>query len=358
MTDSTPSPASASSAEHDLSGRQLGDYRVLRRIGRGAMAEVYLAEQSSLSRQVALKVLRRQLAEDASYVQRFQNEARAAAALVHANIVQIYEVGRIDDVHFIALEYVQGRNLRQLLERHGPVDAPLAATIMRQVAAALHKAAQRGIVHRDIKPENIMISPAGEVKVADFGLSRIAGDTELNLTQVGVTMGTPLYMSPEQAEGRPLDGRSDLYSFGVTCYHMLAGRPPFEGETALAVAVQHVRNQPPRLEGMRPDLPEGLCRIVHRLLEKKPDDRYGDAAQLLRDLRGLQVGAAGEQDGDDAEHWATAELIAMTDARLAATQRLEAIMKSAAHVAAPRASAWRWAIAAGVAAFLLGGVWA
>jgi serine/threonine-protein kinase len=341
--------------QQDLSGRQLGDYRLLRRIGRGAMAEVYLAEQLSLGRQVAFKVLKQQLAADATYVKRFQNEARAAAALVHANIVQIYEVGHIGEVHFIAQEYVAGQNLRQLLSRQGPLDARLAGLIMRQVAAALHRAAQRGIVHRDIKPENIMLSPAGEVKVADFGLARIAGDGELNLTQVGITMGTPLYMSPEQAEGKPLDHRSDLYSLGVTCYHMLSGRPPFDGETALAVAVQHVRTPPQRLETQRPDLPGGLCRIVHKLLEKQPAQRYADAAQLLHELRGLSTEGLDEEWTKTFEDWNTAELAALSDARVAATQRLDALMKSAALVQQPPRRSWTSVLLIlGLAAFIGG----
>jgi len=233
-------PASSAAEDADLAGRTLGDFKLLRRLGRGAMAEVYLAEQQSLRRQVALKVLKRGLAADVNYVQRFQNEARAAAALVHAHIVQIYEVGCADGIHYIAQEYVQGMNLREWMQRRGSPDVRLAVGVMRQTVAALHKAAQAGIVHRDIKPENIMLSQAGEVKVADFGLARIAREDDmLHLTQVGITMGTPLYMSPEQVEGKPLDSRSDLYSFGVTCYHLLAGKPPFTGETALAVGARH-----------------------------------------------------------------------------------------------------------------------
>ncbi len=356
MTDSAPYlPAAPASAE--LSGRQLGDYRILRRIGRGAMADVYLAEQLSLGRQVAIKVLKRELAEDASYVKRFQNEARAAAALVHANIVQIHEVGCIDDVHFIAQEYVAGQNLRQLLDRQGPLDARLSVTIMRQVAAALHRAGRAGIVHRDIKPENIMLSAAGEVKVADFGLSRIAGDGGLDLTQVGVTMGTPLYMSPEQAEGKKPDPRSDLYSFGVTCFHMLAGRPPFVGDTALVVAMHHVRSSPERLENLRADVPEGLCRIVHKLLEKSPDERYPDAAALLKDLRELPL-EMDDADWDEAlDDWGTAELVALSQGRTDATQRLDSLMKTAALRTRSPGNRWLLALLAGVlAALLVGGL--
>ncbi len=211
----------------------MAGYRLLRRLGRGAMAEVYLAEQCSLRRHVALKILRANLAVEQSYVKRFRLEAQAAASLVHPNIVQIYEVGCEGGSHFIAQEYVPGLNLREWLSRHGTPQLPLALGVMRQVAAALAKASEHGIVHRDIKPDNIMVSSSGEVKVADFGLARLStGDTRL--TQEGFTLGTPLYMSPEQVEGRPLDTRSDIYSFGVTCYHMLAGQPPFAGDTALA----------------------------------------------------------------------------------------------------------------------------
>ena len=295
MADPSPPPPELPQ-EPDLTGRQLGDYRLIRRLGRGGMAEVYLAQQQSLKRQVAFKVLKGRLATDETYVRRFHHEAQAAAALVHANIVQIHEVGCIDGVHFIAQEYVRGQNLKELLLRQRTLDLPQAASVMRQVALALQKAAEAGIVHRDIKPENIMVSTAGEVKVADFGLARAAETADLGLTQVGVTMGTPLYMSPEQVEGRPLDPRSDLYSFGVTCFHMLAGRPPFEGETALAVAVQHLKSEPPLLESLRPDLPAPLCRIVARLLAKDPAARFEKASELLRELRGAISGSHDDAD--------------------------------------------------------------
>jgi len=292
------------------------------------MAEVYLAEQGALQRQVAIKVLKPELATDQNYIHRFQREAQAAAALVHANIVQIHEVGYIDGVHFIAQEYVQGLNLKQWIARNGPADLRTALAVMQQVAAALAKAAERGIVHRDIKPENIMITSSGEVKVADFGLARVpARGDSVELTQAGITMGTPLYMSPEQVEGKTLDCRSDIYSFGVTCYHMLAGRPPFEGETAFSVAIQHLKKNPEPLEQRRPDLPRSLCRIVHRMLAKPREQRYQTPSELLRDLR--QV--ARECLGEDA-----ADLLPAVDLGLSAagelaleapTQRLQAAMK-------------------------------
>jgi len=278
MTDAASKTGEAP-AEADLSGRQLGDFRLLRRLGRGAMAEVYLAEQGSLRRQVAIKVLKSQLATDETYVRRFHNEAQAAASLIHANIVQIYDVGSTEGIHYIAQEYVQGQNLQELMVRRGPPPLKQAVGIMCQVAAALYKASTAGIVHRDIKPENIMLARTGEVKVADFGLARLSGDAA-NLTQVGITMGTPLYMSPEQVEGRSLDPRSDIYSFGITCYQMLAGKPPFSGDTALSVAVQHLRSQAEPLENLRPDLPAALCRIVHKMLSKDPAQRHASAREL------------------------------------------------------------------------------
>ncbi|ADB14951.1 serine/threonine protein kinase [Pirellula staleyi DSM 6068] len=326
---SHPNPTQPTT-EADLSGRKLGDYQLLRRLGRGGMAEVYLAQQLSLRRQVAFKVLRRTLAVDSTYVRRFHHEAQAAAGLVHANIVQIHEVGCIDGVHYIAQEYVAGQNLKQYLARHGSgLTAPIVVSILRQVAAALQRAAEQNITHRDIKPENIMLSGSGEVKVADFGLARVARDgAQMDLTQVGITMGTPLYMSPEQVEGKGVDPRSDLYSLGVTCYHMLAGRPPFDGETALAIAVQHLKNEPKRLEAIRPDLPEGLCRVVHKMLEKRPDARYQKPAELIRDLRMLRIEGTDDDWQSSLPADAAAEIQAMSSSRMAATQQLQQVVAS------------------------------
>lgn len=350
-------PSTEQRTEIDLTGRELGGYRLLRRLGRGAMAEVYLAEQTSLRRQIALKVLKRDLATDHNYVKRFHMEAQAAASLVHANIVQIHEVGCVDGIHFIAQEYVAGQNLCEYLTRRGSPDLKLAISIMRQVAAALAKAADHGIVHRDIKPENIMLTKAGEVKVADFGLARVTtnGDA-LNLTQVGVTMGTPLYMSPEQVEGRPLDPRSDIYALGVTCYHLLSGQPPFRGDTALAVALQHLRTQPERLENSRSDLPTGLCRIVHRMLAKDPAQRYEHARELIRELRALQQEQGFDQAAGDEDLSLNTETAGQAPKSASAammTQELAALMKTQTLLQTDR----RWIgylLAGTIAAFLLG----
>jgi eukaryotic-like serine/threonine-protein kinase len=343
---STPASSSAKTApDADLAGRQLGDFRLLRRLGRGAMAEVYLAEQCRLQRRVAVKVLKPDLAADRVYLQRFQLEARAAASLIHANIVQIYEVGCVDNLHYIAQEYVQGQNLLEWMARHGPPDLAHTLSIMRQVAAALAKAAEQGVVHRDIKPENIMLTATGEVKVADFGLARLTREGEANdLTQVGVTLGTPLYMSPEQVEGKPLDPRSDLYSFGATCYHMLAGTPPFVGETALGVAVQHLKKRAESLETLRPDLPAALSRIVHQMLAKDREKRCPSARELLRELRRVQIEHFGEEWPEELPAW---ESLATEppDPRAAATQELAAAMRTMALVRPRRRAKWVWAAA-------------
>ncbi|HTQ40013.1 MAG TPA: serine/threonine-protein kinase [Pirellulales bacterium] len=340
----------------DLSGRQLGDYRLLRRLGRGAMADVYLAEQGSLRRQVAFKALKRELANDHTYVRRFHMEAQAAASLVQANIVQIYEVGCIDGWHYIAQEYVEGQNLSQYISRNGAPPVKLAVALMRQVAAALCKAAERGIVHRDIKPENIMLARSGEVKVADFGLARIGtGDEEtLKLTQVGITMGTPLYMSPEQVEGRQLDPRSDVYSLGVTCYHLLSGQPPFRGDTALSVAIQHVRTQPERLENLRPDLPPALCRIIHKMLAKDPTERQQGPRELLQELRALQFEGVDMQWPAELDELSGVESIALAQGGWAATQRLQTVMHTQAMLQIHNRR-WLWyAAASSLAALFIG----
>lgn len=289
--------------EEDLSGRRLGGYRLVRRLGSGAMADVYLAEQTSLGRHVALKVLRPATLRHPAAVSRFEQEARAAAALVHGHIVQIHEVGCIDGVHFLAEEYVAGPSLRTWLDARGPLDPRQALAVLAQVGSALVRAAQQGIVHRDIKPENLLVTPAGDVKVADFGLARVAGE-QLELTQDGMTLGTPLYMSPEQGEGRPVDARSDLYSLGATLYHLLAGQPPFAGPSAIAVVVSHIKDPLPALAAKRPDLPVGLCAIVERLLAKDPADRFAAPQDLLQAVITLEESVApGARHGESPLAW-------------------------------------------------------
>jgi tRNA A-37 threonylcarbamoyl transferase component Bud32 len=279
----------------DLTGKKLGDFQLLHRLGQGGMGQVYLAEQVSLKRKVALKILRPDLAANPTSLERFKAEALAVARATHANIVQVYAINEAEGLHYMALEYVEGRNLREFLEKKGPPEVLVSLSIMRQVAAALQRASELGIIHRDIKPENILLTRKGEVKVADFGLSRIFAEDgqPLHLTQSGVTMGTPLYMSPEQVEGKPVDFRTDIYSFGVTSYHLLSGQPPFRGQSPFEVAVQHVQKEPTPLHEVRPDLPPEVSTVVHRMMAKKPEDRYQTCRDIVRDLSRLRDALAG-----------------------------------------------------------------
>ncbi len=272
----------------DLSGLKLGDFRVDRLIGRGGMGEVYLAEQISLRRPVALKVLLPEWVSRPAYLSRFSIEATAVAKLNHANIVQVYALGEADGVHYIAMEYVEGTNLREYLIRKGSLDIPLALSIMRQSGSAIGAAGEVGLIHRDIKPENLLLTRKGRIKVADFGLCRDMEADRHHVTQQGTTMGTPLYMSPEQAQGHAMDHRSDLYSLGVTYYHMIVGEPPFRADSALALALKHVREQPASMRVRRPDVPPDLDRLVLKLMAKKPADRYQSAAEMLADLNRIR----------------------------------------------------------------------
>ncbi len=298
MPDAQPLPpiTDATGPENppDLTGRMLGDYQLLRRLGTGGMGQVYLARQLSLKRDVAVKLLRNELAANPTALKRFQAEAEAVAKLNHPNIVHIHQIGEYDGLRYMVLEYVEGRNLKDHLVRRGPPETTVTLSIIRQVALALQKAHDEGIVHRDIKPENILVSRKVEVKVTDFGLSRFftSEAAPVHLTQSGVTLGTPLYMSPEQVQGRTVDHRSDIYSLGVTCYHLLAGEPPFSGTTAFDVALKHVQDQPRSLADLRPDLPADLCAMVHRMMAKNPADRYQSVREILRDLSKVREGIA------------------------------------------------------------------
>jgi serine/threonine-protein kinase len=288
---SPQSAASLDSPGADLTGRTLGEFEILRKLGAGGMGQVYLARQLSLKRQVALKLLRKDLANNETAMMRFQAEAEAVARLNHTNIVQVYGAGESDGLRYMALEFVDGRNLREHLARKGPPDLPIALSIMRQIATALQKAHELGLVHRDIKPENILVTKKVEVKVTDFGLSRFFNSPDaVSLTQSGVALGTPLYLSPEQAQGKPVDHRSDLYSFGVTSFHLLSGEPPFKGTTPVEVALKHITDAPPRLADLRPDLPADLCDLVHKLMSKRPEERYQSARDVLRDLNRVKDG--------------------------------------------------------------------
>lgn len=272
----------------DLVEKTLGEFRLLRHLGSGGMADVYLAEQTTLQRMVAVKVLKPALmaASGETMLARFKQEAMMAAGLNHPNIVQVYTIGEDDGLHFIAQEFVQGKNLASVLKTKGVPDIGSCLHVIRQVASALKASGQAGIVHRDIKPENILVNKKGEVKVADFGLAQLHDNPDAgSITREGMTLGTPLYMSPEQVGGKELDPRSDVYSFGVTCYQILCGRTPFKGSSAMGIAVQHLNNAPPPLKEQNPKLPDVICRMVHRMMAKRRGLRYQSAADVYADLK-------------------------------------------------------------------------
>lgn len=322
---------------------RLGEFRIIRRLGHGGMAEVFLAEQESLRRQVAVKVLRSELltGSDDTMLQRFQQEAAAAAGLAHPHIVQVYMIGEHENVHYIAQEYVDGANLKEFIRKQGALTVRTGLRIMKQVADALQAANEAGIVHRDIKPENILMTRKGEVKVADFGLARLVQrDKDVNLTQVGTTMGTPLYMSPEQVSGNELDHRSDIYSFGVTCYHLFAGRPPFMADNSVGLAMKHLNQKPRPLTECRSDLPIALCQVIHKMMAKDVDSRYMDAKTILKDVRQI---IRAMKDGTEPE----VSAVDVSDFQVAATMTAPAL--------SPARLAW-WMIGTCVLAGVISGV--
>ncbi|HNH37612.1 MAG TPA: Stk1 family PASTA domain-containing Ser/Thr kinase [Microthrixaceae bacterium] len=265
--------------------RVLGDrYEIHQRLARGGMAQVYLARDRSLDRPVAVKELVPEFATDPSFVERFRREAQAAANLSHPNIVGVYDWGTQDGTYFIVMEYVDGPSLSQVIRRDGPLHPRRAAELAGEVAAALGFAHSRGVVHRDVKPGNVLLTATGQSKVTDFGIARALSSPDDDLTQAGSVMGTATYFSPEQAQGLPVDPRSDLYSLGVVLYEMVTGRPPFSGDTPLAIAYKHVQDQPAPPSTIVPEVPRGLEAIIMKLLQKRPDDRYPSAEALRADL--------------------------------------------------------------------------
>jgi len=265
------------------------------------MAEVFLAHDILLDRPVALKVLFPEYAIDPNFVERFRREAQSAAALTHPNIVAVYDWGKVNATYFIAMEYVEGKTLATLLKERGPLSPTHTCDVISEVASALSFAHENGVIHRDVKPGNILIGLGGQVKVADFGIARAFGaNIEEALTEIGSVMGTATYLSPEQAQGAQPDPRSDIYSLGVMMYELVAGRPPFVGDSAVAIAYQHVHNFPQPLREVVAELPRGFESVVAKCMAKNEQRRYENAMLVREDVRRILDGV---------------ETLALTDAR-------------------------------------------
>jgi serine/threonine-protein kinase len=251
------------------------------------MAEVYRARDELLGRDVAVKVLNDRLSHDKSFVERFRREAQSAANLNHPNVVSLYDYGSDDGAYYIVMEYIEGKSLGDMVTEGGPLLPERAAEIAADVAAALERAHSSGLVHRDIKPTNIMVTRTGQTKVTDFGIARALGQSteQTQMTQTGMVIGTAAYLSPEQAQGNPVDARSDVYSLGCVLYEMLTGKPPFAGETPLAIAYKHVREDPVAPSTVNADVPRALDAITLKALSKNPANRYASAQAMRDDLQ-------------------------------------------------------------------------
>ena len=293
------SPVSDERRKRVLAGR----YEIESLLGQGGMARVFRGTDRVLGRTVAIKVLSPQFAGDEQFVARFRREAQAAAALNHPNIVSVYDTGDQGDVHFIVMEYVEGRTLRDVIRNEGPLLPERGTEIAEAVARAVSSAHQAGLVHRDIKPGNIMLTRDGEVKVMDFGIARTStGDT---LTQTAAVLGTASYLSPEQAQGLPVDARSDIYSLGCVLFEMLTARAPFAGDSPVAIAYKHVKEDPVPPSRINPDVPGSLDAVILKCMAKNPVNRYQTAQELRQDLeraaQGLPILATPVMPGDATE---------------------------------------------------------
>jgi serine/threonine protein kinase len=270
--------------------KQIGGYKLIRRIGEGGMGEVYLAEQLTMHRTVALKILHNKWADDEEFRKRFLLEARAAGKLSHQNLIQVYDVNKYQGKYYFSMEFIDGVTVEDLIRHEGAMPVEKVIDICMQVCQALKYLTLHGIVHRDIKPANIMVTKDGTVKLGDFGFIQSVWDSEL--MQEGTTIGTPDYISPEQARGeRNLDVRSDIYSLGASLFHMLTSRTLFSGSCS-QVMRDHIDTEPPKLEDLRKDLPKDLLRIMRKMTAKQPIDRYQSPEEVIKDMEMLRIDVA------------------------------------------------------------------
>src|ERR687887_1327841 len=271
-------------------------YRVVRKLGTGGMANVYLPEDQELGRRVAIKMLDDRHSQDEQFVERFRREAKNAAGLSHPNIVSIYDRGEAEGTYYISMEYLEGRSLKELILARGPAPISVAIDYARQILAALRIAHRQGLVHRDIKPHNVLVDSEGRLKVTDFGIAR-AGPSQM--TEEGSIIGTAQYLSPEQAQGAPVTPSSDLYSVGIVLYELLTGTVPFAGESPVELAMKHLSKTPDPPSKLRPEVPRDLDFVVLRALAKGPDERYQSAEEMDADLarvaRGVSVSPETEE---------------------------------------------------------------
>jgi len=274
-----------------------GRYRIIRKLGAGGMANVYLAEDQELGRRVAIKILNERHANDDQFVERFRREAKNAAGLSHPNIVSIYDRGEAEGTYYIAMEYLDGRSLKELIVGRGPAPVHVAIDYTRKILDALRFSHRNGIVHRDIKPHNVIVDAEGRVKVTDFGIAR-SGTSQM--TEAGSIVGTAQYLSPEQARGEAVDPRSDLYSLGIVMYELLTGTAPFTGDSPVEIAMKHISAIPEPPSSIRPDIPEDLDLVVLRALAKTPEERYPSAEEMDKDLARVAQGLAVSRETEEA----------------------------------------------------------
>jgi serine/threonine protein kinase len=286
--------------DSDLIGKTIGNYKIISKLGSGGMAVVYKAHELSLNRIVALKVLSSHLSENNEFIKRFEREARAAAKLNHPNIIQIYAIGEEEGIHFFSMEYVKGKTLAEIIEEEKKLTYDKAIPIIIQTAEALSEAHKHGIVHRDMKPSNIMVNNNGTVKVTDFGIAYVSQETKL--TKSGSIIGTPEYLSPEQCEAKTIDNRSDIYSLGVTFYELLSGKTPYKADTPVSMLLEIVKGNFPPLNEVNPDIPEFIQKIVEKMMQTKPEDRFNNANELIESLKKHMEKSISTKDFEKEKH--------------------------------------------------------